>query len=134
MSDKKWHDNIPVCGVLVKEKFNDIDIVSVLVSVGNITDSANQVVEYFGVNALGDELGCIDNLTPLSAQEWWDFAPWQGMDNPVLANNNFLVMTRHREAVTAYLSKHGVIRREHCGSEILIKDCLRWLPLPGGKL
>ena len=71
-----------------------------------------------------------EDLAPLTADDMWQFMPWESMDNPVPANNNFLVMTIYKEIVTVYLSKHGAIRREHSGSEILIKDCLKWLPLP----
>jgi len=72
-----------------------------------------------------------DDLIPLTSADMWQFMPWEGIDKPVPASNKFLVMTRNREIVTAYLSKHGAIRREHSGGEILIKDCLMWVSLPG---
>jgi len=117
---KEWHENIPENGVLC---YAPNGIMTNIILVTSDGRAWNGDSNWFNV----------DQLIPLTAEEWWDFAPWQDMDKPVTANNNFLVMTRHREIVTVYLSKHGAIRREHSGSEILIKDCLKWLPLPTNK-
>jgi len=123
---KEWHENIPENGVLCKEKSSG-SIVRIM-GKSNLLDSM-VMDDCRSRNHFGT-----DEMTPLTAAEWWEFAPWNGMGKSVPANNNFLVMTRHREIATVYLSKHGTIRREHSGSEILIKDCLKWLPLPAGDL
>jgi len=73
MSKKKWHENIPAGGVLCKE------------------NSSGSIVRIIGKSNLDDSMvidDCVsshhfyhDELTPLTAAEWWEFAPWKDMDS-----------------------------------------------------
>ena len=63
-----WADNIPEQGVLCK----DGDVFSLVVTKLNYKPV---VVMYSGEERL------VNELTPITPKEWWQFAPWQDMDS-----------------------------------------------------
>lgn len=108
--ETKWNENIPPQGVLCKEK------------------SSNSIVRVMGKSNIHDAMvvdDCIsrnhfdiDELTPLTAFEWWGFAPWQDMkDAPLYV------------AIVVML-KNGKIQTTSLVAEIERDNYKKWMPLP----
>jgi hypothetical protein len=75
-----------------------------------------------------DLLECIsdygyDDLIPLTAAEWWDFAPWQPIDSAPLQAK---ILMRYSD---------GIIRLLYCDKAELENEPhpVEWLPLPDPK-
>lgn len=87
MNDKKeWYKEIPENGVLCKDCFNGYVLVIPV-------NEDNERV-------LCDNEDCVttmgagyhhDDLTPITAQEWWEFAPWRNI-RTVPSNENVFVI------------------------------------------
>ena len=78
MNEKKWHENIPERGMLCKEKSSG----SIVRIIGE-TDHVDFDMVFD--DSMRRHVYDPDELTLLTAAEWWDFAPWQDMkDAPLL--------------------------------------------------
>jgi len=103
MSNKKWHENIPENGVLCKDYSGIIK----LIIASNMYDGWTNSGEFIA----------LENLTPLTAQEWWDFAPWQGMDSAPIETE-------------LLASRNGIFSVVYFMQESQKKSYEKWLPLP----
>lgn len=107
---KKWHENIPKNGVLCRE--------NTMGGVVRITGKSNL---YQGnvMDGVSKRHFDIDDLTPLTAAEWWKFAPWQDMDS---APNNTPIFVRYDD---------GLVSIEIALNWAVRKNIVAWLPLLG---
>jgi len=114
---KEWHENIPENGVLCKEKSSG-SIVRIM-GKSNLLDS--MVMDdcrrrnHFGT----------DELTPLTAAEFWGVAPWRDMDGEL--EGQVIGMLENGEIAECYIYKSGVIK----SGDFVVK-LIKWLPLPTG--
>jgi hypothetical protein len=107
--NKKWHENIPENGVLCKEKSSG--------SIVRITEkscSIKLVIDDRSKRHVYDP----DELTPLTAAEWWDFAPWQDMKDAPL----FVDIMVHKN--------NGKVFSARLVAEFERDNYKKWLPLP----
>ena len=116
MNDKKWYENIPEQGVLCKSIYGVILIKS------HITEKYvdGYVVEYL-IDDDGNQFN-INEVTPLTPQEWWQFAPWQDVDENTPKNTPVLT-----------IDNYGVIGIEQYLYWGYLKGTRKWLPLPEEK-
>jgi len=127
MSKKKWHESIPAGGVLCKENSSG----SIIRIMGKVKSSDFFMLfddctskHYFGM----------DELTPLTAAEWCDFAPWQDMKG-AQKDTLFLALLKNGNVIPAYISSvHGDIGIRLVNGEIdeiyPANYFKGWLPLP----
>jgi len=121
MINKIWHENIPENGVLCKEK------------------SSGSIVRIMGKSNLLDIMvmdDCrrrnhfgTDELTPLAAEEWWKFAPWQDIDSA--PRDGTLIFIHHNKSSCIGYYSDGFFIADANDCEIL--SPIKWLPLPTGE-
>ena len=113
MSIKKWHDDIPDGGVLCKRKNGEIVLITHLSGIYKdaTTPNGNTFVTR--------------NLTPLTAAEWWDFAPWQDMDSAPRDGSRVLLLSVSGRIEIGYFYNNCW---HDLGNSRL--DAKFWLPLP----
>ena len=75
--------------------------------------------EHFGTKD-GDIIEVIKK-PPLTAEEWWQFAPWQGMDSAPLYKAIVVLPANHKVFTTSLVA------------EIERSNYKKWLPLPTNK-
>ena len=113
MKDKKWYDDIPPGGVLC---YAPNGMMTNIILVTKDSKAWNGDSNYF----------IVDELTPLTAAEWWDFAPWQDVkDAP--QTGWFLVIencTGKIQLAKRYLDDEFI---DEFNQSIVFK---KWLPLP----
>jgi len=105
---KEWHENIPENGVLCKDDTGEIQLIT-------------KVKGIFGFRGL-DYGYPLSKLTPLTADEFWDFAPWRDMrDAP--EKQKILI-----------LFSDSVTRIMYFNPEMLNYDAypVKWMSLPTG--
>ena len=123
MSKKKWHENIPAGGVLV-----------------NWLDSVIRIMSYDDDGCVFDDSGdCyvmsdVEYMRPLTAAEWWDFAPWQDIKD-AKKDMLFLALLKNGNVIPAYISsEHGDIGIRLVNGEIdeiyPVNYFKGWLPIP----
>jgi len=122
--ETKWHENIPTQGVLCKVKTSG--------SIVRITGESN-LYEGELMDGIGKRHFEIDNLTPLTAAEWWKFAPWQDMKDAPRDGSEFTAYNKEKGMIcTAYYDNE-----DNCfytdwrgkGNAHAVYDFV-WLPLP----
>jgi len=110
--NKEWHENIPENGVLCKDDNGDTQLIT-------------EAKGIFGFRGL-DYGYPLSKLTPLTAEEWWKFAPWQGMDSAPRDGSLILIMTDKSSCIGYYSDGFFIADTNDC--EIL--SPIKWLPLP----
>jgi len=105
MGMKKWHENIPASGVLCKCNGNFIALVTRY-------DAAHEGMPFIGSGQR------FNKDVPLTAAEWWIFAPWQDMDSAPL-----------RKAILV-MEADGVILNQMLLASFERENYIKWLPLP----
>jgi len=108
---KEWYENIPENGVLCKKSTGAIRL---------ITSVSNNIAYFDGDNKCNGIH--VEDLTLLTAAEWWDFALWQGMDSAPL------------EKEIMVISGTGIFSVVYFMQESQKKYYIKWLPLPTGEL
>jgi len=78
MSNKEWYEEIPRNGVLCKNQHG-------------LMINAVEVVHGVAFNAEENGLSVRD-LTPVTVQEWWDFAPWQPIEDAPVIDAEYLLL------------------------------------------
>lgn len=127
MNDKKWYENIPENGVLCKCSDGSYKLITSIENDYHMDDCT-----IYGVSDFGEDE--IDYLTPLTADEWWKFAPWQDMDSAPRDGSDITAITKDSggKICTAYYDPE-----EECfitdfksnGNFYRVFD-FKWLPLP----
>ena len=113
---KKWHENIPENGVLCKQSNGSYKVITEIEHDYHFDDCTT-----YGVSEYGEDE--IEDLTPLTAKEIWQFMPWQDMDSyPRDASRCFV---RYKNSGWIDLK---------VPTEVDIRDDIEWLPLPQAKL
>jgi len=111
--ETKWYENIPQQGVLCKES-----------GTGFIFAVSHEMV------STAPSLKDIDRLTPLTAAEWWQFAPWQSMSSAPRDGSLLLIWCLHAWHIGYYDSENECF----ASCEFLLLGAEKWLPLPTGDL
>jgi len=115
--ETKWHENIPENGVLCKKTNGAVRLIKSVI--GNVAYFDNQCN---GIH--------VDDLTPLTAAEWWDFAPWKDMkDAP--PNDRILILCENGNIETAFPLNKGIW--QGCNSGFNYTP-VKWLPFPTSDL
>lgn len=107
---KKWYENITPKGVLINIKDDDFEETIVF---------KPHHTERFDT----DEL---DLCVPVTAEEWWNFAPWQPIKTAPRDGDVFIVKTkkgRIGECVDCGNGFEGVFFDDE-------NELIQWLPLP----
>ena len=99
--NKKWHEEIPPQGVLRKE----ISSGSIVRIIGKSHKHNGFVVD----DCLTPNAFDVAELTPLTAQEWWEFAPWQSIETAPI-DTPIIIMVKGvvQDAVYAVNEKNEV--------------------------
>ena len=124
MSKKKWHENIPEKGVLCKDSNGSIvRIMGKSKFDGMVVDDCVSQTDFN-----------IDELTPLTAAEWWKLAPWQDIKD-AKKDMLFLALLKNGNVIPAYISsEHGDIGIRLVNGEIdeiyPVNYFKGWLPIP----
>jgi hypothetical protein len=114
MSDnKKWYENIPAGVILCRKKGGSVRLIN------------------FVSNELGFFLNGVDlchgiplvELTPITAAEWWDFAPWRTMDSAPRDGSEILLLFGNRVILTNCADYSFWTEKENFHP-------IKWLPLP----
>lgn len=122
MKEKKWHDDIPEKGVLCKD------------STGNLVKIVPCDKDGDDYYALNWDEDCIsssgygyhhDELTPLTADEWWGFAPWQDMKDAQIGVK-ILIDLGIKCVIGLQYKKEIFITTDG----MIIDKPIKWLPLP----
>jgi hypothetical protein len=113
---KQWQQEIPQQGVLVKQIFNGIKLISCLASIASLVhDDDLTITRQYGVDAIGDDIGDISEITPLTAEEWWQFAPWEPIE------------TAPRKEMIIAVTESGIMRM--IVLTMSSDKYVKWLPL-----
>lgn len=102
MTDTKeqWYKNIPLNGMLCKEKIS-----------GHIVRIMKKSEYYHGLvldDCFRENLFDIDELTPLTAAEIWDLMPWQDMETAPCDGSHIIV--RDKYGITCH-AKFSLIKK-----------------------
>ncbi len=115
----KWHENIHEKGVLCKIK-----------STGRII--LVEGLKGATVAVQGGLESYPEHLTPLTAAEWWDFAPWHDMESAPLCKifivdgyGNVVIGRKYERVCSQFVT---------CHDNQEIYNPKKWLPLPIGDL
>lgn len=115
MSKKKWHENIPEKGVLCKDSNGSIvRIMGKSKFDGMVVDDCVSQTDFD-----------IDELTPLTAAEWWKLAPWQDMKDAPRDGSRVLLLSVIGRIEIGYFYNNCW---HDLGNSRL--DAKFWLPLP----
>jgi len=101
---KEWHENIPENGVLCKDDNGDIQLIT-------------EAKGIFGFRGL-DYGYPLSKLTPLTAEEIWQFMPWQDMDSAPI---NVAIIAMDNDGVVKPITLRGIAQ---------CSFFKKWLPLP----
>jgi hypothetical protein len=115
MNEKKWNENIPDGGVLCKENSSG--------SIVRILSKSNLFNGMVMDDCVSKNHFDTDELTPLTAEEWWQFAPWQDMDSAPLLTQIFISGERDFEDGTVF----NIVMLHDDEQRGWYK---KWLPLP----
>jgi len=117
--NKEWHENIPENGVLCKTKSGGIRLTTRNEGDFCFLDGGNINYMY------------AEDLSPLTADEFWKFAPWQDMDSAPRDETHFLI--NHNGVLCDCWFKFGLFRALNPidANEFVVID-FKWLPLPTG--
>ena len=103
MINKQWSKNIPKQGVLCRcPAFGN------LVEITELTEKDIKTYEKLGAMPV-----------PITSDEWWQFAPWQDVDENTPKNTPVLT-----------IDNYGVIGIEQYLYWGYLKGARKWLPLP----
>ena len=114
----EWYRNIPPQGVLVFDGDENIQLI-VDMTVNYDLDG----IAYNDAVSKSDDTFDIKHLRPLTAEEWWDFAPWQPMETAPLLEHILALKKadfENKDVVTMTML--------HCDSQR--NGYKKWLPLP----
>jgi hypothetical protein len=125
MSNKKWYEKIPDQGAIVK-----IDTPSLCIAHIAKVSNNGYVIDVFGNNDYN-----INDLSPITAQDWWQFAPWQPIETAP-KKGYFLGISKTNEIQLVEFSTGFRI-----GNSYFKEECFtdssgepfcpeKWLPLP----
>ena len=109
---EKWYEEMPEQGVFCRG--NDSEGVFYIVVTKEIINDAPK-----------DEL---EKFRQVSAQEWWQFAPWQPMRTAPRNREIFVVKDKNGNVSQCYESEFGFEYDEITTDDET--DFLGWLPLP----
>jgi len=118
MEMKKWHENIPKNGVLCKQLDGSYKLITSIEHDYHLNDCTT-----YGVSEYGED--DIEDLSPLTAAEWWDFAPWLDIES---APDDAWVLI-----LDTFNTTHMAIKIGGQWDESYFTP-VKWLPLPTGDL
>ena len=104
--ESKWYENIPENGVLINIKDNDF----------------NEVILFKPIHKERFSDDELEGCTPITAAEWWDFAPWQDMKDAPLYE---LISVKWI---------NGTVSTVTLDDNPVPLNIMGWLPLPAGDL
>lgn len=108
-----WTDNIPKQGVLCKTSSGNLVNVVGKYPNGNVSSKCGAMFP-------------VDWLTPLTPQEWWEFAPWNyDMDSAPKDGDHILLKNIRRVGVGYFYSEYWRSIDNSC-----FTNPIAWLPLP----
>jgi hypothetical protein len=121
----EWHKNIPEKGMLAINGDDDVEII-----VGMTVDYDTDGFAYNDAVSKSGDTFDIKHLRPITAEEWWDFAPWQDMDT--LAAYDNVLLTDFINFEKGFINDNG---RAYGAlpispSPLLAFTPIKWLPLP----
>ena len=120
MNEKKWHENIPENGALTVSDSHDF-IVNHIKSI----DSFGYALDGFG------EQMSINRMRPITADEWWKFAPWKDMGSAPRDEPLILICSGVVQDCIMGISEENQIYSIETGEIFGIVDNNdNWLPLP----
>jgi hypothetical protein len=112
MEKKKWHENIPENGVLCRHK----DGRTLLIKTAG---------DEWGFDVSSANSHYLNDLTPITAAEWWDFAPCQNMESAPI-NIDILIDIGGGKLVIGRGYKDIFITPQGA----IINNPVKWIPLP----
>lgn len=108
----KWYyENIPEKGVLCKTKKGNIHAITELYGKYLVKTQSGNVM-------------CYSELTPITAEEWWDFAPWKDIETAPAFETIVAMDDLGKTFPTAFTDEEEIPRSHY----------KKWLPLPKGDL
>jgi len=106
MNEKKWNENIPAGGVLCSVENDAYAVIT------HYKKGKNWIFPY-----RSSDSGYMQ-AKPITAAEWWDFAPWQDMKDAELMT---LIIVINNDDVFTMTMLHDDSQRQ---------AYKKWLPLP----
>jgi hypothetical protein len=108
MSNDKWWENIPNRGMLIK----------------NLDTNLRQIVPFAVITkAVIDDDTDISHARPATAEEWWQFAPWQPIETVPLRQKVLMLCSDDRIRLL-YFDKKWL------ANYLPEIKPIKWLPLP----
>jgi hypothetical protein len=114
-----WSDNIPECGVLCKTLVSER--VGVAMKRDNPDDCSD--VDFFGRPTNPR------HIIPITAAEWWQFAPWNYDIGSAPINKEQLILVKRHDGAIYRAYWHKMYSCWWSGS-IQVMNPIAWLPLP----
>jgi len=119
-----WYENTPEKGVLCKENSSG----SIVRIIGK-TDHINFDMVYD--DSIRRHVYDPEELTPLTAAEWWQFAPWQDMKDAPRDGSLMFIMCENREFhIGCYDDDGDYDVPINIYGDTELTRAIKWLPLP----
>jgi len=112
MSEKEWYENIPAGGVLCKHKNGTTVLIKTAVGKWG-----------FDMSSLNSHF--LDELTPLTAAEMWEFMPWLDMDSAPSGTHILLIDSNGHVGSGFIYQTDAELKCSVCNFHPI-----KWLPLP----